>query len=321
MNPDRKKPLQRRHVEALVAIGDHLSVHGAARQLGIAQPALSRLLGEAERLLGARLFERTSHGSRPTAQGNLVLARARFLRRAMERLEEAVTEAPSPLRLGCIPRAMHTLMPLLLERLYPAAGEGDRTTERAGFRFSISEDSSAALFEMLARGSLDFAILRNLPEASTQGDQILFERLYDERTVFVCSANNSAVPTGLISLPRLAAFEWVLPESRTSSRVAFDRFWSDNGMRPMHPIIEARSFESNLALVARTHFVSIAPDSIAREQANLNRVRIVKVRQGLPKSSIMLAYDRLALQDPLLHGFREAVLESARLTRLQLRGA
>ena len=42
---------------ALVAVGDSQSVHRAARDLGVPQPVLSRLLAEAEALIGARLFD------------------------------------------------------------------------------------------------------------------------------------------------------------------------------------------------------------------------------------------------------------------------
>jgi molybdenum-dependent DNA-binding transcriptional regulator ModE len=69
MTQSTKKLLQRRHIQALVAVGDSRSVlHRAARELGMPQPAVSRLLAEAEQILGARLFERSSHGSKPTAQ-------------------------------------------------------------------------------------------------------------------------------------------------------------------------------------------------------------------------------------------------------------
>jgi len=59
--PASRQPLQRRHIEALVAVADHQSVHRAARELGMTQPAVSRLLADAEKMLGARPRRKNKH--------------------------------------------------------------------------------------------------------------------------------------------------------------------------------------------------------------------------------------------------------------------
>jgi DNA-binding transcriptional LysR family regulator len=329
--------LQRRHIEALVAVGDSRSVHRAARDLGVPQPVLSRLLGEAEALIGARLFERSSHGSVPTAQGRLILPRARFALRTMERLGDLTAGDAPPIRLGCIPRAMHTLLPHLLERVYPDAGHapsgkradsaspakagqrahgsgdnaGDIAVHGADMRFEVREGNSVALFNALAAGELDFAILRGNVQAVS--DEWIIERLFDERTVIYCAADHPGIGEGQVSLPRLAALGWTLPERGTTSRGAFDAFWSEHGLPPIKPLMETRSFEANLALVAASRLVSIAPESIVRRHVGFGVLRIVKVRRALPVNPVMLAFHRLAQEDPRLSRFRRYVLEAARI--------
>ncbi len=232
MTSSPKKPLQRRHIEALVAVGDGHSVHRAARDLGVPQPVLSRLLAEAETLLGARLFERSSHGSKPTVQGETVLSRARFVLRAIERLNDVIAEAGPPIQVGCIPLAMHTLMPLLLARMYPARPT-DSPAQRAEapFHFRVIEGTSRMLFDAITAGSLDFAILRSTIKAASGDDDLVVERLYDERTVIICADGHPTIPDGPIALSRLADHGWALPEVETASRVAFDEFWSAHGSR------------------------------------------------------------------------------------------
>ncbi|WP_454692364.1 LysR family transcriptional regulator [Achromobacter aloeverae] len=299
----KKKSLQRRHIEALVAVDDNRSVHRAAGALGVPQPVLSRLLGEAEALVGARLFERSSHGSVPTAQGRLILPRARFALRTMERLNDLTTEDAPPIRLGCIPRAMHTLLPKLLERVYPDGGHD--------MRFEVREGNSLALFNALAASELDFAILRG--NVQHESDELAIERLFDERTVIYCAADHPGIPEGQVSLPRLAALDWTLPERGTTSRGAFDAFWSEHGLPPIRPLMETRSFEANLALVAASRLISIAPESIVRRHVGFGVLRIVKVRRALPVNPVMLAFHRLAEADPVLSRFRAYVLEAARI--------
>lgn len=310
------RSLQRRHLEAVVAIADHGSVHAAARELGMAQPALSRLLGEAETLLGQTLFERSSQGSRPTAGGTALLAPIRILLRGLERLADPAARERAPIRLGCIARSMHTLMPALLQRVYPAHDAGTTSGDR-GLRFRLTEGSSTALFDAVVAGRLDFVILRALGDSADEKDLVV-ERLYDERTVIICARGNRALPSGPIALARLAEHDWVLPDHETASRAAFDRFWRERGLPTVRPLIETRSFETNLALVGPTRFLSIAPESVARRHALTDAVRILKVRPALPGSPVMLVYRRAVADDPTLAAFRSAIHDAARQARAAL---
>ena len=80
--------LELRHLRVVCAIADTGSVTKAASQLGLAQPALTGQLQRIERALGGLLFERDRRGARPTALGELVLARARVLLPAMKGLQD-----------------------------------------------------------------------------------------------------------------------------------------------------------------------------------------------------------------------------------------
>src|SRR3954465_15016978 len=71
--------LELRHLKVVCAIAETGSVTKAASQLGLAQPALTAQLQRIERTLGGPLFERDRRGARPTALGELVLARAKVL--------------------------------------------------------------------------------------------------------------------------------------------------------------------------------------------------------------------------------------------------
>jgi DNA-binding transcriptional LysR family regulator len=292
------KLLQRRHIDALVAIGENRSVHSAARSLGIAQPALSRLLSEAETLIGARLFERSSQGSRPTPQGELVLARARVVQRGLQRLGDALDQ-PAQVRLGCIARTMHTLVPRLLDGAFDPAG-------RPAYQVRLVESSSTGLLEATVRGELDFAVLKPPAElpVGAGAATLRMEPLYDERTVIVCSPDNTSIPSGPVALSLLARQDWVLPEPNTASRAAFDTFCDQHRLGAIRPVTETRSFETSLALVSHTRFVSVAPESIARRQVALGALRVLKTRHALPSSPVTLAYLEALREDPVLEAFR-----------------
>jgi DNA-binding transcriptional LysR family regulator len=90
--------IELRHLRVVCAIADTGSVTKAAALLGLAQPALTTQLQRIERTLGGTLFERDRRGARPTALGELVLARARVLIPAVKGCR--TTSRSSPVRVS-----------------------------------------------------------------------------------------------------------------------------------------------------------------------------------------------------------------------------
>ena len=78
------------HFNVLVAISERGSLRGAARQLGMTQPAMTRSIRELERELGVQLFERSSSGVVPTSAGKSVTQHARAIQLEMQHTLEDV---------------------------------------------------------------------------------------------------------------------------------------------------------------------------------------------------------------------------------------
>jgi DNA-binding transcriptional LysR family regulator len=297
----RKPSLERRHLAAVTAIAVEGSVHAASRALRRTQPAVSRLLTEAEALLGARLFERSARGCIPTAEGRPVLLHARFLLRSLEQLDAGLGPGRPRIALGCIPRAMHAFMPALLGALQDRA-----------FDVRVAEGNSATLCAALDAATIDFAIAR--PETSPlAGDErFVFEPLYTDRTVVICGRANRDVSRGPVNLRSLLPLPWVLTLPETASRATLDTVVREAGAPPILPVLESRSFESNVAIVAASpRFLSVAPESVARRHARFGEIRIVNLRRALPPTRVMLAYSRLACETPVNAEFRALVRKVA----------
>jgi DNA-binding transcriptional LysR family regulator len=79
-----------RHLRVLAAIVDASGFTGAASELGLSQPAVSRTLAALEDVLGVRLLRRTSRELVLTAAGERLLARAR---RVLAEVDDLVREA------------------------------------------------------------------------------------------------------------------------------------------------------------------------------------------------------------------------------------
>jgi DNA-binding transcriptional LysR family regulator len=90
-----------RHLRYFVAVAEDLSFRGASDRLHIAQPALTHQIQALERILGARLLNRTKRSVELTEAGSLFLEEARMTLRQAERARQ-VGERAGRGELGCI---------------------------------------------------------------------------------------------------------------------------------------------------------------------------------------------------------------------------
>ena len=84
--------MELRHIRYFIAVAEELNFTRAAEKLLIAQPPLSRQIRDLEDELGARLFERSSHGLTLTAEGNAFLQYANQILYLTERSKEDILE-------------------------------------------------------------------------------------------------------------------------------------------------------------------------------------------------------------------------------------
>ena len=268
------------------------------------QPALSRLITASETMLGIELFERSRSGSQITESGERVLKQAAFALRALSGVSENARDSLPAVRLGCIPRVMHVLIPHLLAEL---------TNGAPSFRLQVAVGTSNEMADELELAKLDFVIARRA--APGVGRDFEAESLYNEKTVVVCGRRNPCGSAGICPLSELGQRPWVLPKHGYYSRDALDLLFSSAGLPPIVPVIECDSFESNLSVVAGTKLFTIAPEFAARRFERLRMVRILRTKPSLGASPVMLQYRRELEQHPAFSAFRDAALRAARLIR------
>ncbi len=97
---DGMAEIEIRHVRAFLAVLDRGSFTGAARDLRVTQPALSRTIAELERRLGDRLLDRDRRPVAPTRAGERLAPQARRLLAVHEETVHAVGGGSDVLRVG-----------------------------------------------------------------------------------------------------------------------------------------------------------------------------------------------------------------------------
>jgi LysR family transcriptional regulator, benzoate and cis,cis-muconate-responsive activator of ben and cat genes len=146
-----------RHLRYVLAIADTGSFTRAAARLGMSQPPLSAQIGQLEREVGARLFDRGRRATTLTAAGEVFVAEARTVLSRLDVLAErvrAVAEARPRLAVGYVSALSDERLPRVL------AGFRERANVEL---HDLPED---ALLANLLEGQLDAAFLAAGPKRS-----------------------------------------------------------------------------------------------------------------------------------------------------------
>lgn len=149
-----------RQLRYFAAIAHAGSLTAAARQLRIAQPALSQHVLALERELDARLLDRGARGVRLTTAGKTLLQHALVVLQDVERAREAVSNSEAAVA-GQVAIGLPTTVAIFLglPLLRATFAEYPQVTIR------LVESHSGFLHEWLEAGRLDLAILFNVTDA------------------------------------------------------------------------------------------------------------------------------------------------------------
>lgn len=289
--------LSRGHLEAIVWVSQAGSIHSAAQRFNEHQPLISKRLAEAEEVLGMELFVRSRAGCLPRPEAKNLIGRAARILRDLQALEVHEDLSRRRVRLGCIPRVMHTLFPSFIEKAAKALPP---------IQLHAIELHSGEVFEDLLRGKLD-AVIGQLTDF-TNFDGLVSRHLYDEVTVFVADAGNAEISSP-IELEALIQHPFILPAYSTSTRRSFERLLLNERLEPPVPVIETKSFESSLALLAGSPFVTLIPEPVALRHEALGQIRRIQASRRFEPVGICLFYRFDQTFDPLMQQLEQLVRE------------
>ena len=246
--------MDRADVELVVAIARHGSLTGAARQLHIAQPPLSRRLQHLERAVGAPLFLRGRHGATPTAVGRALVASAETALEAMARAEQDAADAAAGragrVRVGVTPTLGAVLLPAVL-----AAFRRSHPNVRLDL---LASGDSAALRQRAAAGELDIALAGLAPQSEPHARVAL---VGEQRFVLISPADLRLAATvkrrALVDLPLVTL------TSGEGLRQQVDLLFAELGAEP-NIAIETSEREMLIPFVAAGLGVAVIPEGFAR---------------------------------------------------------
>ncbi|MBE2275309.1 MAG: LysR family transcriptional regulator [Rhodobacteraceae bacterium] len=228
----------------------------AAERLGLAQPAASRLLAEAERLTGRPLHSRDGRGLRLTAAGEALARRAARIQIELSDAAREMTEAGSGteglVRIGAVTGPA-------LNRVLPAVR--DLTARHPGLRFEVTVGTSPPLCDQLLAGRLDFAIGRLLSPDLERS--LTLERMEEEPLSLIVRRGHPLLFRPVLTPADTLAYDWVMPEGETLlTRTVIDGLIALGLGEPRRQVSTA-SFLFTLALLTESDAIAPLAEAVA----------------------------------------------------------
>ncbi len=251
------------HLIVFIKVAECGSVSAAARECHLAQPTVSQLIKELEEFYAARLFERLSKRLYITEVGRRLLARAKEVAGAYERLEYDMSpeKRADRLRTGASVTVGMCLTPERVKRFGAA---------RPGTEIYSYVSNTQTIERMLLASELDVAIV----EGRVRSRDLLSFHCRDDCVALFCSAAHPFSFRESISLAELCGEPFVLRESGSGTREIFESFMNARGCG-IKVKWEVACFDATLRAVVEEGCIGVASVRLLAPHLNSGAVRAI----------------------------------------------
>lgn len=260
MTPSLNSIMSRLHVKQLrllIALDEHGSLLGAARQVALTQPGASKALQEIETTFGTSLFTRTNRGLEPNDAGRSVIRYARLIQTDLAHLREEIIGIMSGeggrVAVGTIMGAV----PLLTTAISRVIADHPKLS------IEIVEDTSAALLSQLDSGRLDLAICRTTVSTTPY----LYESatFVEETLAVIASTQHPFAYARRLSLKDLVDYRWVVYRANMPMRLLLEREFHEADLRfPVHLLETTSAFATLSLLQENPTLVALVSTDVAK---------------------------------------------------------
>jgi LysR family pca operon transcriptional activator len=247
------KPKQR-HIECFLEIVRQGTIAGAAEQLSVTQPAISRTLADLETILETRLMERSRSGISLTPSGETFL---RYASASASALDQGVQQVARGRR-GSRQSVNVGVLPNVAARVLPEAVEIFKT-EHPQILVRVDTGTNRALTQSLREGDLDFVVGRLAAPADMS--DLNFEPLFQEDLVAVVRSGHDFERYAELTLTtsQLQKYCVLLPAPGTIIREDAEQLLISLGVSDPENVIETLSVEFGRSFTLKTDAIWITP--------------------------------------------------------------
>lgn len=296
--------LKLRQLRLLVAVGSHGNIQNAARELGISQPAATKMIQDLELDFEVKLFNRTNRGVIPTIFGKTLIKHGKLIfaqvSNAAQELDDLIEGNSGRVVIGTLLAASTGLLPVAIDILL---------ANRPKVAIKISEGTNEVLMPALLSGEIDLVVGR-LP-SHRHRDKIKQEKLFEDRILAVVGNQHPLAHMRSVSFEQIGPFGWILPPLETTLRRQIDLFFIRQQQYVPTLAIESVSYLTNRALMLSRDLIGFLPAEVIAqdiENGNLSQLDwVVPFGQG----PIGISYRDDSSLSPAGQAFKQALHKAA----------
>ncbi len=257
-----------RQLEAFVQVAHAGSFRQAALQLGQSQPALSRFIQQAEKTLGARLFDRDTRHVRITDAGRELLPIAQRVLRdfddALGDFGEFIAGHSGRISVAALPSIGIALLPKVVASFLGTHPQ---------VSFELIEALAEPLLTLVDDGRADFGIsVRPAPR-----QRLRYHHLLDDPFVLVCRRDDPLASRAAVPWSVFGTRPCIVAGAHSSIRPVTDAVFLRQ-REPVRPMLEYPSVASCGALVAAGVGITALP-VLALQLLNLTELAAVPLQR------------------------------------------
>lgn len=297
-----------RHLQLVVALDQFRHLGRTSEFLSVSQPAVSRMLGEVENMLGVQLFERSTRGTQPTAAGRSIARFARGVLAEYERTRDEIAAeasgAAGRTRVGSMVVALPTVVSPAVKLLKQRA---------PGATVLVREGDLTELLPRLRIGELDVFVGRLEPGYAAP--DLETEALYNEPMLAVTRTDHPLAAKRSVAWADLAGHPCVLPPPWASLRVKLEQQFFKRGLHPPADLVESASFLAQIAFVHDRAAVAFMATSVARHFERLGFLKVLPLKVPVDLPAVGMITLRGQQRTAATQQFMECVRKAAKKRR------
>lgn len=301
--------LKPRHFRMLVALDDFRNLARVADSMHVSQPAVSMALGELEKGLGLKLFDRTQKGVIPNAYGECLIRQARVvltsMRQARDELHALQSGASGKISVGVLPAMTLILMPRALAAL----------KERMPMtNVIVHEGAMETMLPDLRRGALDMVVGRLSNQVHAR--DLAEEPLFHGHIVVVTRRRHPLAKRRNLDWRDLLEYPWVVPPVESQSREPLENILQKHGIAIPANRIETVSVHVVTGYLMETDAVGFLSQGVARhyiKSGALTQLPLALPDPQRPNGITWIAHKQLS---PAAKVFTACLREAAELLSL-----
>ncbi|MCB1389799.1 MAG: LysR family transcriptional regulator [Rhodobacteraceae bacterium] len=271
-----------RHLRAVAACVQSGGASGAARLLGVRQPAISQALRDVAGYAGQALFSRRRDGLSPTPAGRQLATVWDAIARDLSEVPQLLDPVPGALSgrvaVGMLPFSGQNLV---------VESFAELTVDHPNLRLIAIPGSYQMLCQALQRGEIDL-IMGSLRAPAPPG--FVEERLYDEEFTMIARADHPC-HSGPMTLETLARLNWSVAPHGTPVRRYFEALFREAPEPPHTQSCEIFSFANAEQIILGSQSVAMLCYSAERLSALHPGLRRLEV--ALPEPSVAVGLTRV----------------------------